>query len=205
MSSVDKIPDWSVFKERELLSLEHELLSPAAEVAAVLRQRHAALDEARQAKAEIAQAGFVALAEQAVLAVQLELLLERSLPSFSGVDSPVQGKRGSLSHIYKSLCIVKDQMFDALKKAGIEIEVPLGKRYEEVADSVEVEQWQPRQDCREEVVIAVREPIVRMRRSDHPGGLVRVGRVNIGVPLEEVSTDEEGDVPSPPDRERNAE
>ncbi|GHO66893.1 hypothetical protein KSC_057850 [Ktedonobacter sp. SOSP1-52] len=186
MSSAGNLPDWSIFKEREALPLEYELLSPAAEVAALLRVHYASLTEGRRAEAEAFQTSFAALAEQAVLVAQLEMLLQRSSSSFSSSDqgSRLQGRQETLPRLYKSLCIIKDQMLEALTSAGIEIEFPLGKSYEEVADFVEIEHWRHQQHLTEEIVIDVYEPIIRMLQAHQGPVLVRAGRVVMGAPLE---------------------
>lgn len=192
MSSAGKFPDWSIFKERETLPLEQEVLSPAAEVAALLRVHYVSVTEGRQAEKEAFQTGFAALAEQAVLVFQLEMLLQRSSSSFASSDSGsrLQGRQETLPRLYKSLRIIKDQMLEALTSAGIEIEIPLGKSYEEVADFVEIEHWRHQQHLAEEIVLDVYEPIIRMRQANQGLVLVRAGRVVMGAPLESVPRDD---------------
>src|SRR5947209_4682084 len=111
MSSLDKFPDWSVFSEREV-PFDVELLSPAAEVVAVLQGSQAALDEARQEVKDVRREYLEALAQQAVLVVQLAAVLDRYAPDYT---------QASLAKVHRSLRIVKDQMLDELGRAGLEI------------------------------------------------------------------------------------
>src|SRR5947209_2557231 len=77
MSFSDKFPDWSVFAKREQVALDVELLAPAAEVAAVLRQGQVTLDEALQPLQEERTKWLDALAQQAVFVAQFALILDR--------------------------------------------------------------------------------------------------------------------------------
>ena len=170
MSSLDKFPDWSVFSEREV-PFDVELLSPAAEVVAVLQGSQAALDEARQEVKDVRREYLEALAQQAVLVVQLAAVLDRYAPDYT---------QASLAKVHRSLRIVKDQMLDELGRAGLEIIIPIGKAFDEVAHSVNVDGWRHHEDFSSEVVAEVVEPIVTYR-----GDLVRPGRVVMGAPLEQ--------------------
>ena len=170
MSSSAEFPDWSVFSEREA-PFDSELLSPASEVAAVLQWSHAALDEAQQAVEDVRREGLMALAEQAVLVVQLAAALDRYAPDFT---------QASLTNVQRSLRIVKDQMLAAVNRAGLEIGVPLGKSFNEVADLVSVAGWRHHRNFSSEVVAEVLEPFVVYR-----GVPLRFGRVVMGAPPEE--------------------
>jgi hypothetical protein len=172
---VDSFPDWSVFQEREAIVPTSELLSPASEIATTLRATHLKLVVAQQTLQDLEQSSFAELAQQAVLVVQMGMLLERSADAFlaSSEKKPIS----PIVRIYKSLQIIQKQMLDELKKAGLEIEVPLHKTYAEVADTVEIEHWRHSQDIAEEIVIDVLEPVIRR------GALLRAGRVIMGAPL----------------------
>lgn len=175
MVSVDKFPDWSVFQQRETLVPTDDFSSPAAEVATVLRAAHAKQEAGQQALRELEWRSFVELAQQAVRVVQLGKLLEDKADAFLSSSEAKQAR--ALAHAYKSLQINQKQMLDALKKAGLEIEIPLHKTYAEVAENVEIEEWRHHQDFTEEIVVDVKEPIVRR------GSLIRAGRVIMGAPL----------------------
>ncbi len=178
---MDNFPDWSVFQEREVIVPTNELLSPASEIASTLRATHTKLVDVQQTLQDLEQNSFAELARQAVLVVQLGMLLERSTDVFlaSSEKKPIS----PLARIYKSLQIIQKQMLDELKKAGLEIEVPLHKTYAEVADTVEIEHWRHSQDIVEEIVIDVLEPVIRK------GTLLRAGRVIMGAPLSAQTSD----------------
>jgi len=182
---VDRLSDWSVFQERETVAVANELLSPASEIATTLRATYAIWSRAQQAAQDNEQSSFTELAQQAILVVQLGMLLEHNADTF--LTSPEQKLTNPLLRIYKSLQIIQKQMLDALKKAGMEIEIPLHKSYAEVADSVEIEHWRHHQDIYEETVIDVLEPVIRK------GSLLRTGRVIMGAPLIAQSSGEQGE------------
>jgi molecular chaperone GrpE (heat shock protein) len=173
MSSSDKFPDWSAFSKREI-PFEVELLSPASEAAALLQRSQAALDEAWQEVDHVRGEGLAALAQQAALVIQLAATLERYQPDFT---------QASLKKVYRSLQITKDQMLDELRRVGLEIIVPLGKTFDEVAQLVNVDGWRHQEHFTSEVVAEVIEPIVMYRNI-----LVRPGRVVMGAPLEQKTT-----------------
>lgn len=175
MSSVDKLPDWSLFQEREILVPGDELLSPVAEITATLRATNRTLTSAQQVSHDLAQSSFTELARQAILVVQLGALLERSAEIFRASAEQQQTK--ALARVYKSLQIIQKQMLDELQKAGLEIELPLHKTYAEVAEYVEIDQWQHLEDLSAELVVDVLEPVLRR------GALLRAGRVIMGAPL----------------------
>lgn len=183
MSSVDKFPDWSIFRERETLAPVSELLSPTSEITATLRSTNRTLSRTQQALQDIEQSSFTELAQLAVLVTQLGTLIERNAEVFAA--SAEQQPTKSLSRVYKSLQIIQNQMLDSLKKAGLEVEIPLYKTYAEVAEYVEIEQWQHLQNLSEETVIDVLEPVIRR------GALLHTGRVIMGAPLTTAASDEQ--------------
>src|SRR2546428_9489691 len=122
MSFSDKFPDWGIFAEREEVALDTELLSPAAEVAAVLRQRQATLDGALRHIQDERTKWLDALAQQAVFVGQLMLIIDRY---GAEVEMSPQTSPALLSKAYRSLRIMKDQMLTALQVAGLSIDMPL--------------------------------------------------------------------------------
>lgn len=170
---MDELPDWSLFQERETLQLDEELLSPAAEITAVLRASAAKFASAEQLFREAEENNFTNLAQQAVLVVQFGMLLERSTPLFESAKA----EQRELASIAKSLQIIQKQMLSSLHRANLEIEIPLTKSYTEVAGRVEIERWQHSQDAVEEYVLEVIEPVIRK------GPLLRPGRVVMCAPL----------------------
>lgn len=172
---MNDFPDWSLFQERETIATSSELLSPASEIAATFHIFSTRLLKAQQALDDLERSNFAELAQQAVLVVQLGMLLERNADIFTSASD--QKEHNNLYHIYKSFQIIQKQMLDDLKKAGLEIEIPLHRSYAEVADSVEIDHWRHHQKFSEELVIDVLEPVIRK------GTLLRAGRVIMGAPL----------------------
>lgn len=166
-------PDWAVFGPREVPG-EVELLSPAAEAAGLLQLYHGDLAAARQQQEDVRMAGLRALAQQAVFAFQFGAALERYQPELT---------QGTLLRAHRHLRVLKDQMLDALRAAGLEIEVPLGQSFEQVADAVHVDGWRHESRFTSEVVAEVSEPIVKAG-----GALIRLGRVVMGAPVEQAGS-----------------
>jgi molecular chaperone GrpE (heat shock protein) len=90
--------------------------------------------------------------------------------------------QASLGKVHRHLRIIKDQMLSALEKAGLEVNIPVGKPFNEVANVVHVDGWRHHADFLSEVVAEVIEPIVTYR-----GRLVRMGRVVMGAPPDKVT------------------
>jgi hypothetical protein len=180
MSSLDSspdFPDWKAFRKREEVFLDTELLTPAAEMASIMGRYQAARLQAQQVAEEERQQLLDLLARQAVLVTHFGFMLERYELAFSQ-QQPLGVS--TLSKAYRSLRIVKAQMLDALQSKGLEIEVPIGKSYDQVDEVVNIEGWRHHKDYTSELVVEVIEPIVRYK-----GGLIQRGRVLMGAPLEE--------------------
>jgi hypothetical protein len=174
MSSSDELPDWSVFSERDLPEVV-DLLSPASELAAILQVFEANLSTEKKAAGDIRKEGLKILAQQAVFVVRLETALERHKPKF---------EQASLNKIYRSLRIIKDQMLDGLREAGLNIVIPQGQSFDDVADSVSVVGWKFSEDFPAEIVAEVLEPIVF-----YGDLLVHSGVVVMGAPKAQEVTD----------------
>ena len=84
-----------------------------------------------------------------------------------------------LARVHRHLRVLKDQMLDALRASGLEIDVPLGQSFEQVAEAVHVDGWRHEAQFTGEVVAEVSEPIVRAG-----GALIRLGRVVMGAPVD---------------------
>jgi molecular chaperone GrpE (heat shock protein) len=172
MSSSDKFPDWSVFSERHV-PFDVELLSPASEVTALLQRYWTDMNKMRQEIESLRSEGLNASAQQAVYVVQLAAALD----IYESVLT-----QASLGKVHRHLRIIKDQMLSALEKAGLEVNIPVGKPFNEVANVVHVDGWRHHADFLSEVVAEVIEPIVTYR-----GRLVRMGRVVMGAPPDKVT------------------
>ncbi len=175
MSSLDKFPDWDMFQMREI-PIEVEILSPATETIALLQSRLIDIHAVQTTGDEKHTAGIEALAQQAVFVVQLEASLQSYKTKFEETN---------LNKVYHALRIVKDQMLTALQEAGLEIIIPLGKPFDEVAEYVDIVGWRHNKGYIEEVVAEVLEPIVFSQSV-----LIRQGRVVMGAPLAQKPSDE---------------
>jgi len=171
MSFSVSFPDWSVFSEREV-PYEVELLSPASETAAALQQCVSDVRTAREETEDVRSSGLSKLASQAVLVVQFEKAL-----AFYEADF----QKTALIKVYRHLRVLKDQMLDALKAAELEIIVPVGSPFDEVADLVHVHGWRYDERYQAEIVAEVLEPLVR-----HRGRIVHLGRVIMGAPIQSI-------------------
>jgi molecular chaperone GrpE (heat shock protein) len=117
-----------------------------------------------------------ALAQQAVFIAQFAMVLDRYEAAFTQLQA--QGSQPSPARAHRSLRILKDKMLSALSSHEIDIDIPLGKPYDEVAEVVTIEGWRHSDDYPSEVVVEVMEPIVR-----HKGTLLHSGRVIMGAPM----------------------
>jgi len=157
-------PTWADFEEQP--SADFELHSPAEELAGVLRRMRAQLDRAGRAGAAQRADALRALAEQAVLAVELEKLLERHGPQFAERD---------LERAYRSLGQLKDRMLAHVAAAGLEIVRLRGAPAGEVADLVEIDGWRCDDIDASPTVVAELEVAIRL-----DGAPLRRGRVIMG-------------------------
>jgi hypothetical protein len=157
-------PTWAEFNERP--AAEFEPVSPAAELAAILQRFRDGLDQAGRAGVESRMRGLRALAEQAVLAVELERLLERQEPDAAGL-SPSRARDG--------LRQLKDRMLAHIAACGLEVVRLRGARAGDVADLVEVACW--RYDDVHEIPVVVQELEAAIRLDGVP---LRRGRVVVG-------------------------
>jgi hypothetical protein len=152
------MPSWQQFQDRAVD--DFDIGSPAAELAAVLKRHHAELDAAARASAEGRAQSVRALAEQAVLAIELERVL-----AGSGRDQ---------AHV--ALAAVKDRMLANVEAAGLELIRLEGRPLAEIERFVDIDSWRYDDRYRTEVVVAELELAVA-----HHGEPVRRGRVIVGA------------------------
>ncbi|MBE2193184.1 MAG: hypothetical protein IAE83_03325 [Anaerolinea sp.] len=158
----------SVHTARELPP-NYTLLSPAAEVAALLK------DHAREKQAWVntsAQEGHKQdqlLGALTALVFQLEEAVNRA-------RTPMVERE--LKREHQELRLIKDQIVDLLKGAGFTWRNPQGERFEgDLPDQVSVDGWRHGPQFAETVIAQVREPII------HKGDqVVREGKVTVGAP-----------------------
>lgn len=178
MSFSASFPEWSLFAEREEVKLDVDLISPAAAMAALLQFQQQALQEVRRAGENEHMAWVRAIAALAVQVGRIEMLLS----NYSAASAALSEERGGqtpLVKFYRSVRIVKDQMIELLRNHGIEIMIPLGKTYEEVANNVQIDSWKYHADYTVEVIAEVLEAGVVVR-----GEVVQQARVIMGAPLD---------------------
>lgn len=161
-----RVPTWSDFEERPAAELEPR--APAAELADVLQRSRRELDAAARASVESRVQGLRALAEQAVLAVELEKILELHAAR-SGEDSAERQ--------HAALRGLKDRMLAHIAGAGLEIVRLRGASARAVHDLVEVDCW-----CYDDgyaAAVVVDELEVAIKLDGRP---LRMGRVVMGAP-----------------------
>jgi len=167
MSSSDELYTWDAFASREEVSAE-PVFSPEAALEALLQRYRRDLDAARAEADEARAAGVAALGQQAVYVVQLAEALERYAPQLQAAN---------LGKAYVHIRLFKSQMLDALRDAGLEIEVPLRRPLRELAADVNIHGFRHLPGSTEEIVAEVLEPIVRQGTK-----LIHSGRVIVGAP-----------------------
>jgi hypothetical protein len=169
-SASHRPPAWTEFAERP--AAEFEFCSPEAEFAAILQRFRDALDEAGRAGAESRVHGLRALAEQAVLAVELEKLLELR-------DTALEQGLPESAHL--AIARIKDQMLAHIAASGLEIVRLSGAGARDVADVAEVDCWRYDAMRTSPVVVQELEAAVRL-----DGAPLRRGRVVMGGQREAV-------------------
>jgi hypothetical protein len=159
-------PEWSDFAEFPVD--EFRSAAPAAELAAVLQHYRTDLDEAAQAGIDGRAQGLRGLAEQAVLVIELEKVLERYATRMD-----VATADAGLGEALRGL---KDRMLAQIAACGLEIVRLRGACAGAVVDIAEVECWRYDEAHTTEVVIEELEAAVRL-----DGVLLRLGRVVMGA------------------------
>jgi hypothetical protein len=183
MSSSKGFIDWTLFSEREVTLEVHDLLSPASEVGAMLQHQEATLARMQEEATNQQHTFLQTLIQQTILAYKFAVRLDEVKSSL---------ERSSETRAYRSLRLLKDQMFDALKAAGIEIEIPLGQPYRDIEDRVNAEGWRHQKELTEETVIEVLEPIVLYQAKPVHLGTVTVGVPQLDEPKDHVEEEIEG-------------
>lgn len=159
---------WAAFADRPAGLADVDLRSPARELAAVLQRYQRDLEAERAVGKQAVEDVLSTVAAQAVLVFRLGVVLEQSADRLREVD---------MDPVRKQLSIVRNQMLDALGKAGIMVVDPLGRRFEEAEAQVEVVGWRHGADFVDEVVAETIEPIVL-----HDETVIHHGRVIMGAP-----------------------
>ena len=155
-------PSWADFEETPVP--EFRPRPPHAELADVLARYRADLDAAARSAAAGRAQTLRALAEQAVLAVELEGLVDRAAASANG----------DLLVVLRQL---KDRMLDRMDAAGLEIVHVLGATADAVADIVEIEHWRFADSYPAPIVAEELEVAIKLN-----GAPLRKGRVVMGAP-----------------------
>ena len=159
-----RAPTWDDFEE--LPATDFEPRPPAQELATVLCRFRAELDAAGRAGAASRMRALRALADQAVLAIELETLLERQRPASADA---------SLERAHARLRALKDRMLAQVEASGLEVVRLQGAAGGDVADIVEIDHWHSDDLLESPVVVLEIEAAVRL-----DGTLLRRGRVVMG-------------------------
>ena len=163
-----RLPTWAELEERPPTELA--VRSPAAELAEVLQRCRRDLEAAARASAESRAQGLRALAEQAVLAVELENVVERHC---------ARRGDGSFERLCTALRGLQARMLRHVAAAGLEVVRLRGASARSVQDIIEVESWCYDDAYDAEVVVDELEVAVRL-----DGAPVRRGRVVMGAPCD---------------------
>lgn len=158
---------WDAFGERDAPA-DMELRSPAMELAQVLQRQQSALNTERGRSRTAVDEALAVAFDQAELVAKL---------GFSLAGRKAALEEAGLGKVHDELRIWKDAMLDALSRGGVTVEDPTGRPLAEVADRVEVHDWEHDARFTAEVVARTEEPIVL-----HNGAVVRPGRVTMGAP-----------------------
>ncbi|RMG22389.1 MAG: nucleotide exchange factor GrpE [Methanobacteriota archaeon] len=170
MSFSDNLLNWNQFKKRPEIE-GVEILSPAAEVAAYLQQFYAEINSLAEQLEDAHNEVISRLAEQAVLVFHFQAVLERYEEQLRHISQPG-------GDIFRTLRVLKDQMMATLKDSGIEIVVPLGRSFQEVAEMADKVHWRHGEEYTSEIVVEVIEPIIKLNNR-----VVRPAHLVMGAPL----------------------
>jgi hypothetical protein len=156
------------YRHREMPK-DYVLLSPAAEVAALLKEHSA---EKQKLKAELARQAKEldqVLAEVTGLAYLFDEATARFQPAL---------EEQGLKRMYRELRVLKDKLIQTLQEAGYTWRNPLGEPFEgDLPELVNVDGWRYDPEYEENRVAQVREPII-LKNSI----LIKEGSVVVGAP-----------------------
>lgn len=167
MSSSAEPLSWSAFRERPTGPPVTDLISPALELAVVLRHHQQALHAERMAGQEEVDRVLAIAAMHAALVHRLGVVLAQSEEALHDA-----GKA------HRRLTIVHNQMSEALDATGLSVVDPTGWSFDEAEPQVTVVDWRHGNDFTHEVVAETIEPIVH-----YQGTVIRNGRVIMGAPV----------------------
>ena len=163
------------YQHRELPK-DYALLSPAAEVAALLKEYSA---EKQKLKAELAEHEkdfdrLLALITD--LAYLFDDAIARSQPTL---------EEHGLKRMHRELRVLKDKLIQTLQEGGYTWRNPLGERFEgDLPELVNVDGWRYGPEYLENSVAQVREPIILKN-----GVPIKEGSVVVGAPEQLKQTD----------------
>lgn len=162
------------YHHRELPT-NYELLAPAAEVAALLREYAAEKQEWERDLAGREKIHDQLLAE----VTNMAYLLDEAVSRF---QEPLEEK--GLKRTYRELRVLKDKLVQILQEAEYTWRDPLGESFEgDLPELVSVDGWRYGLDYEDEHVVQVREPIIL--RGGKP---IKEGSVIVGAPELESTT-----------------
>jgi hypothetical protein len=156
------------YRHRELPK-DYTLLSPAAEVGALLQEHAAEKQQWKREAAEHDKKQNRILAEVTSLAY----LLDDAAARF---QEPMEAS--GLKRAYRELRVLKDKLVQTLAEAGCTWRDPLGEPFEgDLPDLVNVDGWRYAPEYTENCVAQVREPIILRN-----GVPIKEGSVVVGAP-----------------------
>jgi hypothetical protein len=158
--------------QHRALPPEYSVLSPAAEVAALLKE-HAAERAAWERELQARERGWV---ELTAAITGIAFLLDGATARF---QEPLEA--AGLRKIYRELRVLKGQLVQVLSDDGFTWEDPSGRPFEDpLVDRVHVDGWRYADGYAAPCVAEVREAIILRH-----GALVREGSIIVGAPHEE--------------------
>ncbi len=154
------------YKHRELPK-DYALLSPAAEVAGLLKEHSTEKQRMKGEFAELEKDFDHLLAQITDLAYLFDEAIVRFQPAL---------EEHGLKRMHRELRVLKDQLIQTLQDAGYTWRNPLGEPFDgDLPELVSVDGWRYGPEYQENCVAQVREPIVLKNGSPIKDGSVVVG------------------------------
>lgn len=159
------VPSWADFEDVPDTDVDADLRPPHVEMAELLRRYRAELDAAARSAEDARMQGLRGLAEQAVLAIELERLLDG---------------RSDDARLRPLLLALKQRMLEQVERCGLEVVRLEGAAAADVAGVADIEHWRIGTRFSSAVVAEELEAAVRVH-----GRTLRKGRVVMGAPCEQ--------------------
>lgn len=156
------------YRHRELPK-DYALLSPAAEVAGLLKEHSTEKQRRKEEFAELEKDFDHLLAQITDMAYLLDEAIVRFQPAL---------EEHGLKRMYRELRVLKDKLIQTLQDAGYTWRNPLGEPFDgDLPELVSVDGWRYAPEYQENRVAQVREPIILKN-----GSPIKEGSVVVGAP-----------------------